>query len=89
MAKIYKVKYSDDKVFEVEEGTKLIEIAKQVQDDFKYPIMVAKVDNDIVGLDYEIIKKCDVKFYDKTTSTGKDVYSNSIYMLMVYVIKKL
>ena len=89
MARMYKVKYSDDKIFEVEEGTKLIEIAKQVQDDFEYPIMVAKVDNDIVGLDYEIIKKCDVKFYDKTISTGKDVYSNSIYMLMVYVIKKL
>ena len=28
MARMYKVKYSDDKIFEVEEGTKLIEIAK-------------------------------------------------------------
>jgi uridine kinase len=88
MTRMFKVNYKDE-TFEVEEGTTLIEIAKKCQKYYNYPIMVAKVDNDIVGLNYEISKKCDVEFFDRSSAIGNDVYSNSTYMMMVLAIKKV
>nr|MBP3259021.1 nucleoside kinase [Bacilli bacterium] len=88
MTRMFKVNYKDE-TFEVEEGTTLIEIAKKCQKYYNYPIMVAKVDNDIVGLNYEISKKCEVEFFDRSSSLGNDVYSNSAYMMMVLAIKKV
>ena len=72
MVRTVKVHFKDQ-VFEVEEGTKLIEIANKVSKYYNFPIMVAKVDNDIVGLDYELDKKCDVEFYDRSSYVGNDV----------------
>ena len=51
--------------------------------------MLAKVDNDIVGLDYELTKKCDIDFYDRSSYQGNDVYSNSAYMIMILAIKRV
>lgn len=89
MAHTYKVNYKDIETFEVPEGTKLIDVAKSVQKYYKNPIMVAKVDNSTVGLDYEVTKKCDVDFYDRTSDVGKDVYTKSIYMMMILAIKRI
>lgn len=88
MARIVKVCYKDQ-VFEVEEGTKLNDIALKVANYYNYPIMVAKVDNDIVGLDFEISRKCNVEFYDRSSYVGNDVYANSAYMILILAIKRL
>jgi len=88
MTHLIKVTYKDQ-TFEVEEGTKVIEIARKVKNHYNFPIMVAKVDNDIVGLDFELLKKCDVDFYDRSSYVGNDVYSNSAYMILILAIKKL
>ena len=85
MTRMFKVNYKDE-TFEVEEGTTLIEIAKKCQKYYNFPIMAAKVDNDIVGLNYEISKKCDVEFFDRSSALGNDVYSNSAYMMMILAI---
>ncbi len=89
MPRLYKVNYKDIEQFEVEENTPLHEIATKVQKYYNFPIMVAKIDNDIVGLDYEIQKKCDVEFYDRSSSEGADVYSNSVYMMMILAIRRV
>ena len=88
MARMYKVSFKDQ-TFDVEENTKLKDIADKVSDYYNYPIMVGKVDNDIVGLDYEISKKCDVDFYDRSEFIGNDVYANSAYMILILAIKRL
>ncbi|MBR1377214.1 MAG: nucleoside kinase [Bacilli bacterium] len=89
MAKMIKVSFRNLVTLEVEENTRVIEIAKMCQKYFNYPIMLAKVDNDIVGLDYELTKKCDIDFYDRSSYQGNDVYSNSAYMIMILAIKRV
>ncbi len=89
MARMYKVNFRDIETFEVEESTPIMDIVSKVQKYYNYPIVVAKVDNDIVGLDYEICKKCDVEFYDLSSHLGNDVYSNSVYMMMILAIKRI
>ena len=88
MAKMIKIDFRNISL-EVEENTKVIEIAKMCQKYFNYPIMLAKVDNDIVGLDYELTKKCEIEFYDRSSYQGNDVYSNSAYMIMILAIKRV
>lgn len=89
MAKMIKVNFRNLVTLEIEENTKVIEIAKMCQKYFNYAIMLAKVDNDIVGLDYELTKKCDIDFYDRTSYQGNDVYSNSAYMIMILAIRRV
>ena len=84
MAKMIKIDFRNISL-EVEENTKVVEIAKMCQKYFNYPIMLAKVDNDLVGLDYELTKKCDIEFYDRSSYQGNDVYSNSAYMIMILI----
>ncbi len=88
MAKMIKIDFRNISL-EVEENTKVIEIAKMCQKYFNYAIMLAKVDNDIVGLDYELTKKCTIEFYDRSSYQGNDVYSNSAYMIMILAIKRV
>ena len=88
MAKMIKIDFRNISL-EVEENTKVVEIAKMCQKYFNYPIMLAKVDNDLVGLDYELTKKCDIEFYDRSSYQGNDVYSNSAYMIMILAIKRV
>ncbi len=89
MARMYKVNYKGIETFEVAEGTSIMEIVSNVQKYYNYPIVVAKVDNDIVGLNYEICKKCEVDFFDRSSLLGNDVYANSVYMMLVLAIKRL
>lgn len=89
MKHTYKVTYKDLETFEVDEGSSIMDIVAKVQKYYNFPIMVAKVDNDIVGLDYEITKKCTVDFYDRSSLLGNDVYSNSAYMMLILAIKRV
>lgn len=89
MEHIYKVTFNKENVFEVVEGTPLYEIAVKVQKYFNYPIMVGRIDNDILGLDYLINKNCSVEFYDRSSYIGNDVYSNSVYMVLILAIRHI
>src|SRR5574344_431067 len=89
MEHIYKVTFNKENVFEVVEGTPLYEIAVKVQKYFNYPIMVGRIDNDILGLDYLINKNCSLELYDRSSYIGNDVYSNSVYMVLILAIRHI
>jgi len=70
-------------------GTTLWEISKHFQKYFNYPILVARVDNEMADLSEKISQKCDIEFYDRSSSVGNSVYSRSLYFMLVLAVKRV
>lgn len=87
--RLLKINFRDEETFEVPVGTPVYEIAKKAQKYFNFPIIVARMDNEIIGLDYIIDRKCDINFYDRSSIIGTDVYANSAYMLMLLALNRV
>lgn len=77
------------KTYSVKKGTTLEEISKLVQSDFKYPILVAKVDNSLKELNYKITKPKEIEFYDLTKTSGNKVHVNGLVFILLVAIKEL
>ena len=89
MAKKIKVDFRGIETLEFEEGTTYEEIAKVFQRYFNYPILVAKVDNQLKGLKETLAHKCSIDFYDRSSIVGNSTYGSSVQMLLIVAIKKL
>ena len=74
---------------EYSENTPLSEVANSFQSGYNFPIMVAKVDNVIEELTYNISKKCNIDFYDRSSTFGHTVYSHGVHFLMIVAMKKI
>ena len=60
-----------DKTITCEEGTTLFDISKQVEKEYEFPIIVAKVDGVIQELYHEVIDGTTVSFCTTKDSDGK------------------
>lgn len=89
MDKMIKVEYKEGLIKEYPENTPLSEIAHSFQSKYNYPILIAKVDNVIEELAYNITKKCSIDFYDRSSTFGHTVYSHGVHFLMIVAIKKV
>lgn len=89
MKRVIKVQYKDLETFEVEENTPISELVPLVSKYYNYPIMAAKLDNEIVSLDEVIIKKSEIDFFDRSTPIGNNIYSNSVELMMIVAVKRL
>ena len=89
MDKMVKVEYKEGLIKEYPENTPLSEIAHSFQSRYNYPILIAKVDNVIEELAYNITKKCSIDFYDRSSTFGHTVYSHGVHFLMIVAIKKV
>lgn len=89
MEKTIKIEYNDKIVKEYPIDTELLKIAEDFKQDYAYPILVAKVDNEIEELSYKISKKCKIKFYDRSSTLGNAVYSRGVHFLMIVAIKRI
>ena len=69
--------------------TTLEEIAKDYQKHYKFPILLAKVDNRIKELSSVVKDKANITFLDLTTREGNRCHVNGIKYIMIYAIKKL
>ncbi|MDE5587095.1 MAG: hypothetical protein K2I72_01835, partial [Bacilli bacterium] len=74
---------------EVTNGTSLEELSKLYQDDFKYEIILAKVDGIYEELTTTIHKDCTVEFLDLTEKGANQVYLNGLIYLVIYATKRL
>ena len=63
-----------DKTITCEEGTTLFDISKQVEKEYEFPIIVAKVDGVIQELYHEVIDGTTVSFCTTKDSDGKRAY---------------
>lgn len=89
MEKLIKVNFRNIKTLEFPKGTELSEVAKSFSDNFDYPILVAKVDNDIMELTDSLNKKCKIDFYDRSMGPGNSIYGRSLQFLVVAGVKRL
>jgi len=69
--------------------TALLQVANDFKHEYPYPILVAKVDNEIEELSSKITKNCKVEFYDRSSLLGNAIYSRGVHFLMIVAIKKV
>lgn len=89
MDKKITVSFRNLDTIEVPYETTLLEISERFQSHYNYPIIVAKVDNELAELNEKLTKKCTVDFYDRSSIVGNNVYGRSVQFLLVLAVKKL
>lgn len=89
MDRMVKVHFRNIVTKEFEADTTLLEISHSFKKHYNYPILVAKVDNDMTGLHEGVTRKCDVEFYDRSSVVGNSAYGRSAQFLMILAIKKV
>ena len=78
-----------DKIYYVKKGTTLQEVAAEFQKDYKFPILVARVNNTLKELNYKIVKPKNIEFLDLTSSIGNKVYVKGLIFILIVAIKEL
>ena len=89
MQKEVKVTYKEKVESGVLVGTTLKELSDRHTRDYKYDILISKVDNDIVELSDTITKKCNVEFYDRSSTLGHSVYSASANFILILAVRNV
>lgn len=68
-------------------GTKLIDISKNFQKDFKHQILAGKINGEMVSLDTPVNEDVRVKFYDINRSNGNRVYERTAIFILSKAVK--
>lgn len=89
MGKTIKINFRDLEEKEFEAGVKLKEISEAFSHYFNFPILIGKVDNDIVELNEPINRSYKVDFYDRATGLGNGIYGRTCQFLLIVAVKKL
>ena len=79
----------NNKKYNYDKDTTLFEIAQDFKDDFKYPIILARVGNRLKELTTPIEEPCTIEFLDLTSPEGNNAHINGLIYVMVYAVKKL
>ena len=79
----------NDKEFYVKRKTTLAEIANEFQSNYHRPILIAKVNNTLKELNYEITKPKNIEFLDLTSREGNKIHVNALIFILVVSIKEL
>lgn len=89
MNKLVKVNFRNIITKEFPVNTTFYDISKSFKTYFNYPILIARVDNDIVGLNEVVTQDCNIDFYDRSSDIGNSTYSRSACFILVLAVKKL
>ena len=89
MERMIKINYKDIETKEFVSGATLYEISKSFQRNYNFPILIAKVNNELVELSETITKKCDIDFFDRSSAVGNSIYGRSLQFLVVVAAKRL
>ncbi len=88
MNKKIKVNFNK-KEYEVENGTKIYEFCKEVEEQFQYPILLSAINNEFVDLRNELNYDCELQLFDLTSRAGYRIYQTTTTFLMIYAIKEV
>lgn len=89
MQREIKVKYNNVEESGILVGTTLKEFSDKHMRDFRYDVLIAKVDNDIVELSDTLTKKCSVQLYDRSSTLGHCVYSSSANFILILAVRNI
>lgn len=79
----------NEELHQYDKGVTLLEISKDVQEQFTTPIIAAKVDNEIRDLQFAVTNDCHVEFLDLHTEVGSKVYQRSLTFVMIAAVNEL
>lgn len=88
MEKKIKVKFKDIEL-EFEEGTTYKEISEHFKNYFKYDILSCSANNDIVDLNDKLKKKCNVDFFDRSSTVGSSIYARSARFILILATRSI
>jgi len=77
------------KVYRINRGLTLLQIHEIIQEKCKWPVIVAKVDNDLKELNFTPQSDCSIEFFDTSTDDGMRIYKRTAIMILVMAIKKV
>lgn len=83
------VTYKNRDQIEFNKGVTLYEVSKHFQNYYNYPIIAARLDNDIVGLNETITRNSDVKFYDRSSYHGNSTYGRTLQFILIVAVEEL
>ena len=86
---LLKVNYNDLEFKTYVPNTTFLEISKDFKKNYNFPILIAKVNNNITQLNDTIVRDSKVNFYDRSSSIGRSVYENTLQFILVVAIKKV
>ncbi len=79
----------NDKKYKYSKDVTLLEIYKEHQTEFKYPIILARVNNRLKELSSKIKEDSIVEFIDLTSPEGNRAHVNGLVFMLLYAVKKL
>lgn len=77
------------KNFQLTKGITLEEVSHDFEKDFKYPILLAKVNNRLRELTYPIKEESEIEFLDLTSREGNRCHISGLTYILIVAIKKL
>ena len=77
------------KLYNYTKDITLQEIYSEHQEGYKYPILLAKVNNRLRELSYQLKENCEIEFLDLTTIEGNRTHVNALTFILLYAVKKL
>ena len=80
------VKYGDNK-YTYSKGTTLLDISKSFQKEFKDKIIIGEINGILAELSTPIMNSCEIRFYDRNSSTGNKVYELGLVFMLVKIFK--
>ena len=89
MNKKFKITFRGNEGLEFEEGVTYKEISESFKHYYNYDILCAKVDNDIVDLSETLKKKCNIDFFDRSSSLGNEIYSKSAMFILLLAVRNI
>ena len=75
--------------YQISNGVTLEEIASQFQKEYKYPILIARVNNELEELRKPITEPATIEFLDLTTREGNRSHISGLTYVLIYAIKRL
>jgi len=89
MPKKFKVNFRDIKTMEFDEGMTYKEISEYFKEYFKFDILAAKINNNIVDLSDSLNKNCNIDFFDRSSEIGNRVYARSARFILALAVRHL
>lgn len=89
MSKMIKINFRDLETKEFEAGTTLKEISDSFSHYFNFPILLGKIDNELVELSEPINRSYKVDFFDRSSGTGNSIYGRTCQFLLIIAVKKM
>ena len=84
-----KIKVSiNNQIIEVNRGISLLELSSNYQKDYKYEIIIAKVDGIYKELTDTITKDCTIEFFDLKDRGANRIYLNGLIYLTIVAFKR-